>query len=397
MSLNINQFPPPGRINKNCVMHHGLGVNLYKRCTFCDIKYPNCLGTQYNVIAMSVILLMLVTPILPALFIKFAILINIVLILVLGGLVNSNTDALVISRFNLQEENLKNQALSRELKQYSVQLETQVLERTKELADKNSQLEIQNRKVQEADRHKSQFLANMSHELRTPLNSIIGFSKVILNGIDGPISDQQRADLGAIHANGNHLLGLINDILDLSKIASGKMELHLEPLRLEPLIEEAMAMAGSLVGDKPITLSNDVAKEIPPVRADATRVRQIILNLLSNAVKFTEQGHVILSVHADADEIDLSISDTGVGVSPEDHEKIFQEFEQVDNPQSRKKGGTGLGLAICKKLVEMHGGRIWVTSRLGTGSTFHFTLPVVRDRVASLDAEPLRSAPVTTE
>jgi PAS domain S-box-containing protein len=234
--------------------------------------------------------------------------------------------------------------------------------------------------MREADRLKSQFLANMSHELRTPLNSIIGFSHVILKGIDGPINETQEQDLTAIYNAGQHLLGLINDILDVSRIEAGKMELAFTDVDVAEIIRGVMSTAVGLVKNKPIELIIDIPEELPIIRADNIRVRQILLNLISNAVKFTAQGQIGVSarlIERDFDrEIVVAVFDTGLGISPKDQEKLFEPFSQVDASTTRKTTGTGLGLSICRHLVELHGGRIWVESVLGEGSTFVFTLPL---------------------
>ncbi len=233
--------------------------------------------------------------------------------------------------------------------------------------------------MREADRLKSQFLANMSHELRTPLNSIIGFSRVILKGIDGPVTENQEQDLSAIYNAGQHLLGLINDILDLSKIEAGKMELTFSKVDLPEIIRGVMSTAVGLVKDKPIELVLDLPDDLPSIQADNIRLRQILLNLVSNATKFTDDGHIGISVRlierGSQPEIVIAVFDTGHGISPEDHEKIFEPFSQVDASPTRKTGGTGLGLSICKHLVELHRGVLWVESLLGEGSTFAFTIP----------------------
>ncbi len=234
--------------------------------------------------------------------------------------------------------------------------------------------------MREADRLKSQFLANMSHELRTPLNSIIGFSRVILKGIDGPVNDTQSQDLQAIYNAGQHLLGLINDILDISRIDAGKMELAFSEVDLAEIIRSVMATATGLVKDRPIELMVDVPEDLPLIQADNIRVRQILLNLVSNACKFTEKGHVGVTARAversGRREVVVAVFDTGPGIAPADQSRLFEPFSQVDSSPTRKSGGTGLGLSICRQLVSLHGGRIWVESALGEGSTFAFSLPV---------------------
>jgi len=236
--------------------------------------------------------------------------------------------------------------------------------------------------IREMDRLKSQFLANMSHELRTPLNSIIGFSRVILKGIDGPINDTQRQDLSAIYNSGQHLLALINDVLDLSKIEAGKMELAFSEVNVGDIIVSAMSTAVGLTKDKPIQLRHVIPPNLPPVQADSTRVRQVLINFISNAAKFTEEGSItveaLLSTSpAGNPEIMVTVTDTGPGIAEKDQVKLFLAFSQVDDSPTRKTGGTGLGLSISRSLIEMHGGRIGLLkSVVGEGSTFFFTLPL---------------------
>ena len=231
-------------------------------------------------------------------------------------------------------------------------------------------------KLRETDRFRAQFLANMSHELRTPLNSIIGFSRVILKGIDGPLTDMQRMDLEAIYNNGQHLLNLINDILDMSKIEAGKMELVIENVDLGVLIKGVMSTSKALVKEKPIELRAEVDPDLPIIRADSTRVRQVILNLMSNAAKFTEEGSITLRAWHDDEMVYISVTDTGEGIPEEKMPLLFEEFRQIDYSSTRRAGGTGLGLPISRYFVEMHGGQIWVESEVGVGSTFTFSLPI---------------------
>lgn len=231
-------------------------------------------------------------------------------------------------------------------------------------------------RLKEVDQIKTQFLANMSHELRTPLNSIIGFSRVILKGIDGPLTDQQQEDLNAIYNSGQHLLGLINDILDISKIEAGKMELAFETVDLNELISGVLSTAIALVKDKPIKLQQSVPDNLPEIKADARRVRQVVLNLVSNAAKFTEEGFIHVQAEAGPEEVTISVADSGPGIPPDRLEDIFEPFTQADSTPSRKHGGTGLGLTISNSFVELHGGRMWVESEVDVGSTFYFTLPI---------------------
>jgi PAS domain S-box-containing protein len=235
--------------------------------------------------------------------------------------------------------------------------------------------------LREVDQLKSQFLANMSHELRTPLNSIIGFSRVILKGIDGPVSDMQQQDLTAIYNSGQHLLGLINDILDLARIEAGKMELNFEEVHLAEMTTSVMSTAKGLVKEKPIQLLQRIPANMPAVRGDTMRVRQVLLNLISNASKFTDEGSITVEAlvqkgPAGKLEALINVIDTGPGISIEDQKKLFQAFSQVDGSATRKSGGSGLGLSICANLVQLHGGRIGIHSGAGTGSTFWFTLPL---------------------
>lgn len=231
-------------------------------------------------------------------------------------------------------------------------------------------------RLREMDKLKTQFLANMSHELRTPLNSIIGFSRVILKGIDGPLTEMQETDLTAIFNSGQHLLGLINDILDLSKIEAGKMELNFDETDLKPIIKGVMSSAVGLVKDKDIELEHSVPDDLPNIWADATRIRQVLLNLISNATKFTVEGKISVTADYDDEWVTLSVADSGEGIPEENLGSIFEEFTQVDGSTTRGVGGTGLGLPISRYFIEMHGGKITVESELGVGSIFTLTLPI---------------------
>ena len=237
------------------------------------------------------------------------------------------------------------------------------------------EIEVKSRQLEVASQHKSEFLANMSHELRTPLNGIIGFSEVMLERMFGDLSEKQEEYLNDILASGRHLLSLINDILDLSKIEAGRMELELSDFDLPGAIDDAMILMRERAGRRGIALERVVNDRLGAVRADERKVKQILLNLLSNAVKFTSEGGRIEVRAALEDGVaEISVTDTGIGIGPEDHEKVFEEFRQVGSAD-RKAEGTGLGLALCRKFVELHGGRIWVKSQLREGSTFTFTLP----------------------
>ncbi len=240
----------------------------------------------------------------------------------------------------------------------------------RELADKSRELEL-------ASRHKSEFLANMSHELRTPLNAIIGFSEVLLERMFGDVNEKQTEYLQDILSSGQHLLSLINDILDLSKIEAGRMELALAPFHLPQALENAVTLVKERAARHGITLKLDVDPRLGDLVGDERKIKQVLLNLLSNAVKFTPEGGRISlkAVRADG-AVEIAVSDTGIGIALEDQAAIFEEFRQVGSDYARKQEGTGLGLTLTKKFVEMHGGRIWVESEVGRGSTFTFTLPI---------------------
>ena len=234
--------------------------------------------------------------------------------------------------------------------------------------------------LKEIDRLQREFLTSMSHELRTPLNSIIGFADVILQGIDGEVSDMALNDIRLIYNSGQHLLALINDVLDLAKIEAGKMELVREPLDLEDTVKDVLAGATSLSKGKSVDIITDIQPDLPAIYADRLRFNQILLNLVSNAVKFTEKGTITIRANIwseDSNYALVSVIDQGIGIPPQLLDAVFDRFRQVDNVATRKTGGTGLGLPICKQLIELHGGKIKVTSRMGQGSDFHFTIPFV--------------------
>jgi len=239
-----------------------------------------------------------------------------------------------------------------------------------EIQDKTQQLEI-------ANRHKSEFLANMSHELRTPLNAVIGFSEVLLERMFGEVNPKQEEYLNDILSSGKHLLSLINDILDLSKIEAGRMELESQPFDLPAALDNALTLIRERAARHGLRLEVTVDPGLGEVKGEERKVKQVLLNLLSNAVKFTpEGGKISLSASLNDGMAEISVADTGVGIAPEDQEAIFEEFRQVGSDYARKREGTGLGLALARRLVALHGGRLWVESEPGKGSTFTFTLPV---------------------
>jgi signal transduction histidine kinase len=238
------------------------------------------------------------------------------------------------------------------------------------------ELEQKTRELQAASQHKSEFLANMSHELRTPLNAIIGFSEVLGERMFGELNEEQEEYLKDIHASGQHLLSLINDILDLSKIEAGRMELELTDFNLPATLDNALTLVRERAGRRGIALHLTVDERLTQIHADERKVRQVVLNILSNAIKFTPEGGRIDVRAVPRDEaVEVSVSDTGVGIAPEDQEAIFEEFQQVGT-SDKKVEGTGLGLALSRKFIELHGGRIWVKSQVATGSTFTFTIPM---------------------
>jgi signal transduction histidine kinase len=244
-----------------------------------------------------------------------------------------------------------------------------------EIQDKSRQLE-------EASKHKSQFLANMSHELRTPLNAILGYTELIADGVYGEPSEKMAAVLKRLESNGRHLLGLINDVLDLSKIEAGQLQLDLADYTVEDIAHTVRSTLEPLATDKKLAFKVEVAPGLPPGCGDGRRLTQVLINLVGNAIKFTDAGEVAIQAEANNGSFHVSVRDTGPGISAADQSKLFQEFQQADNSITRKKGGTGLGLAISKRIVEMHGGRIWIDSTIGQGSTFSFTVPVRVERQA---------------
>jgi signal transduction histidine kinase len=239
----------------------------------------------------------------------------------------------------------------------------------REIADKSEQLAL-------ASEHKSQFLANMSHELRTPLNAILGYAELLVDGIYGVLPEKAQGVLERVQSNGKHLLALINDVLDLAKIEAGQLTLTLEDYSLAELVRSVVTATEPLAAAKGLKLAAKIADGMPIAHGDARRVSQVLLNLVGNAVKFTEAGEVEIAAAAQNRQFLLSVRDTGPGIAAENQERIFGEFQQIDNANTRKAGGTGLGLAISKRMVEMQGGMISVDSVLGQGSTFRVTLPV---------------------
>ena len=242
-----------------------------------------------------------------------------------------------------------------------------------DLKTKQSQLEI-------ASKHKSQFLANMSHELRTPLNAILGYTQLILNNIYGEVPEKIRDPLRRIDVSGRHLLDLINDVLDLSKIEAGQLKLSLNSYSMKEVVQTVVAAMEPLAASKHLALNIVVPEQLPAGQGDGRRIKQVLLNLIGNAIKFTDAGRVEVRVAQTEGVFNVSVSDTGPGIALADQARIFEEFQQADSSMTRKQGGTGLGLAIVKRIVGLHGGTVGVESALGEGSTFWFTLPTHVER-----------------
>jgi signal transduction histidine kinase len=222
----------------------------------------------------------------------------------------------------------------------------------------------------------------MSHELRTPLNAILGYTELIVDGVYGTPTERTLGVLKRIENNGKHLLGLINDVLDLSKIEAGQLILTLSDYSLKDVVQTVFSAVEPLASEKKLAFTLDLPPDLPSGRADERRLTQVLLNLVGNAIKFTDTGHVLIKASQNNGSFQLSVCDTGPGISASDQAKLFQEFQQADNSTTKAKGGTGLGLAISKRIIEMHGGRIWVESSVGNGSTFSFTLPVKAEQQA---------------
>jgi len=258
--------------------------------------------------------------------------------------------------------------MARQLSGAYLTLEDKVSQRTSELQSANQELA-------RANKLKSEFLANVSHELRTPLSAIIGFSQILLDGIDGPVNEEQLQDITQVNKSGQSLLSLINQILDLSKIEAGKMELSLERVELPMLISAVLDSISPLAQEKGLRIDTRFPPGLPAVEGDAARLKQILINLLSNAVKFTDRGRIEVIAQPSGRMVRIAVKDTGIGISREAQKLIFDEFVQGDGSSTRRHGGTGLGLSIVRKLVEMHGGAITVISEPGMGSTFTFTVP----------------------
>lgn len=275
------------------------------------------------------------------------------------------------------ESQAKAQLRSRELfeSQRETQKAYQLLETT------NIRLKEAEAAAVQANEFKTRFITNLSHELRTPLSAIINFSFILSKGHLGQVTPEQSDYLVRIHDAGNLLLDIVNDLLDLAKIEAGQMELFLEPVDLEDVSTGIITTVSGLITDRPIELRQEIEPDLPKIVGDSTRIRQILLNLLGNAAKYTDEGHIILRISKNKDFVTISVSDTGIGIKPEDTERIFEEFQQTEEAFAMRKVGTGLGLPISKKFVELHGGKLWVESTYKQGSTFYVTLPVAAQNI----------------
>ena len=283
----------------------------------------------------------------------------------------------IVTLLHDRTEALEKARLLEQVRSASSELEAKVHAATAELAEQNEKLRRQALQVEQASAAKSQFLANMSHEFRTPLNAILGYTSMLLQGVNGEMTAQQRRNLQRIDSNGRHLLQVINEILDITRIEAGRMPLNLSDFQVPELLQEVMAEMDPIIARSKLTVSQSVAPEVPELHGDRQKVKQIVLNLLSNALKFTHEGSVQLSAEYDfgTSTVSLSVKDTGIGIAPEHQEKIFEDFQQVDSSPTRVYGGTGLGLSICRRLAAMMGGRVTVQSAIGQGSTFTLHVP----------------------
>jgi PAS domain S-box-containing protein len=275
-------------------------------------------------------------------------------------------------------EAIEKARLYEQLKEASQELEKNVQEATAELAEQNELLRRQHIALEQASALKSQFLANMSHEFRTPLNAILGYTHMLLNNVTGQVTDPQRKSLTRIDSNSRHLLALINDILDITRIEAGRMPLNITKFGVPDLVDEVMSELEPIIRRSNIAVESQMGTRLPPVRSDRQKVKQILLNLLSNALKFTPSGSVTMSAAYDArgNQLVLAVRDTGVGIAEEDQARVFEDFRQLDSSPARGYGGTGLGLSICRRLAHMLGGSIELDSRLSQGSTFTLRIPV---------------------
>jgi signal transduction histidine kinase len=288
----------------------------------------------------------------------------------------------VVTILHDRTEALEKARLYEQVKSASEQLEEKVREATAELLRRNELLQRQHLELEQASQLKSQFLANMSHEFRTPLNAILGYTSMLLGGVSGELSLPQKQKADRVDSNARHLLSIINDILDISRIEAGKMPLHIEEFEVPQLLAELLAEVEPLLQKARLPTLVEVQPGLPALVSDRQKVKQVLSNLLTNAIKFTPQGQVKVSaeLHASGREMRLAVQDTGIGISPADQAKVFDDFRQADNSVTREYGGAGLGLAICRRLATMIGARLTMQSEPGRGSTFTLTVPRRRGR-----------------
>ncbi|HEV8310757.1 MAG TPA: ATP-binding protein [Methylomirabilota bacterium] len=284
----------------------------------------------------------------------------------------------VVTILHDRTEALEKEQLYEQLKRASSELEEKIRQATAELVRQNELLRRQAIELEQASALKTQFLANMSHEFRTPLNAILGYTSMLLKGVAGELTTLQRDNLSRVDSNGRHLLAIINDILDISRIEAGRMPLHLGEFEVPALIREVMAELDPLIARSKLEVVSEIPPDIPALRSDRAKVKQIVLNLLTNALKFTPQGRVNVSaaVLPATRQIAIAVSDTGIGIPPEEQAKVFEDFRQADSSSTRQYGGAGLGLAICRRLATMLEGQVTLTSKVGEGSTFTLLLPL---------------------
>jgi PAS domain S-box-containing protein len=298
----------------------------------------------------------------------------------IAGKVLSETGELtaVVTILHDRREALERARLYEQLKIASDELQARVQAATAELATQNELLRRQAIELEQASRLKSQFLANMSHEFRTPLNAILGYTHMLLQGVAGDLLPAVKRQLQRIDSNGRHLLTIINEILDITRIEAGKMPMQLSEFNLNELVPEVMAELDAVIARSKLTVTPRLSAEVPLVFSDRQKVKQIVVNLLSNALKFTHEGRieVRVGIHPKQNTAMIAVADSGIGIATENHEKIFEDFRQVDDSPSRQYGGTGLGLAICRRLANALGGRITLHSTIGQGSTFTLTIPI---------------------
>ena len=283
----------------------------------------------------------------------------------------------IVSVLHDLTKQVENERLYEALKQLNSELEQRIRDATADLAEQNARLQWQSQEVERANRLKSEFLASMSHELRTPINALIGYSALLLDGVLGDVNPRQRDALARGRAAAEHLLALINDILDLAKIEAGKMPLHLEAVSLRDVTLEVTQQIEPMVRKKQLEFVIEVPPDSPVIHSDRTKIKQVLLNLLSNAVKFTNRGRVSVEAHQAQGGVRIDVVDTGIGIRQSDLQAIWEDFRQVDQSRTREFGGTGLGLSITRKLLERLGGSVTVQSVYGEGSTFSVYLPLV--------------------